>query len=130
MSGGEKKTSIDSLLSSYMQAPNPWTKDKLFYEIWERLEKQWLRLIGWAGLMRFGYYYVSPDLKKCVYIEMNECFCTDGRYIPFAKTIKEVEFNHVGDLVKYIYEKHPGTFEIEEIRTAIQRVLAKAGRDP
>jgi hypothetical protein len=108
-----------------MQAPNPWTKERLFYEIWRMLEKKWFRLIGWAGLMRFGYYYVSPDLKKCIYVEMKECHCDDGRYVAFAKTIKEIELSHIGDLVEHIYKRHQGAFTIDEIREAIRRVLAK-----
>jgi len=114
---------VDELISSWMQTYNPRERLELFNRIWWKLETEWKRLAGWGGLGAWGAYYISPDKRRCIYIEMKECWCTDGRYEPFARTIKEIKFSSPAELVDIIWRRHGGAIPLEQIVNAIHRVF-------
>jgi len=106
---------VDELISSWMQTYNPRERLELFNRIWWKLETEWKRLAGWGGLGAWGTYYISPDRTRCIYLEVKECYCTDGRYEPFVRTIKEIKFSSPAELVDIIWRRHGEAIPREQI---------------
>ena len=113
----EKTFEIDELIRKRQLTTSPDEELKLFNNILRELKTIWIYLIGWSGFDAWGRYYISPDLKRCIYIAENE------RLEPPERTVKVIEFKDLNELANYIWLEHKGIISFKKIAERIKDVF-------
>jgi len=108
---------IDELIRKRQLTTNPDEELKLFNKILKEFKTHWISLIGWSGFDAWGRYYVSPDLKRCIYIAENE------RLEPPVRTVKVIKFKDPNELANYIWLEHKGIIPFKKIAERIKDVF-------
>ena len=113
----EASNEVETLLGKWYRCKDDSECREAWKAVLEYLANNWIYLVGWSQFEAWGAYYVSPDLKRCIYIGRN--LRTD----PITRWIDKVTFNDPAELANRIWRNQGGTVPFKKIRERIKDVF-------
>jgi diketogulonate reductase-like aldo/keto reductase len=108
---------VDTLLWKWSTCKTDDECRETWKEVLEYLERNWIYLVGWSQFEAFGSYYVSKDLKRCIYIGRNL------RVDPVVRWIDEIKFSDLTELANRIWRDQKGVIPFKKIKEHIKEVF-------